>query len=110
MAANSPNFLSMPQLQLAFDKPRSRSSDPASSKMAAAEMERSGALGKQRQQVLEALRVHGPCTSAELAFRASLDRHAVARRLPELREMGLVFQGPIRNCSVGRPAVEWGVR
>jgi predicted transcriptional regulator len=87
--------------------PRARKSDPESSKAAAAELGCKGILSKQRQEVLEALRSCGPSTSAELAERSGLDRYLVARRLPELRDMGFIVQGEVRDSAVGRPAVEW---
>jgi predicted ArsR family transcriptional regulator len=97
-----------------FDDPlpahcRSRRTDPVSSKLAAEEMTQSGAIGRQQLEVLEALRKHGPCTSAELAFRSGLDRHLCGRRLPDLAKQRLVIQGAVRACSVGRPACEWRV-
>jgi predicted ArsR family transcriptional regulator len=97
------------QLSL-FDAPAhtlSRRTDPPSSAMAAAEMQLSGALSRQRRAVLDALKQHGPATSAELAARSGIGRYVCARRLPELRALNLVVQGKVRPCAVGRPAVEW---
>ena len=95
------------QLALDFDKPRARNSDPVSSHLAASALAASGVLSRQRRIVLAALKEHGPCTSAELAARSGLERHLTARRLPELREMNLAVQGPVRACSVARPGCEW---
>jgi hypothetical protein len=40
-----------------------------------------------------------------------LDRHMVARRLPDLKHDGLVEQGEMRTCKVtGRKAVTWRVK
>lgn len=97
----------MIQATFDFDSPKARRSDPASSRQAAAELEASGALSRQRREVLEALKRFGPSTSAELAQRSGLDRYTVARRLPELRKLNFVIQGEVRNSLVGRPAVEW---
>jgi hypothetical protein len=94
---------------------RSRNTDPDTSLGAAIEVEQTGVADSQRRAVLEALRgwflIHkaddGP-TSAELANDARMDRYAVARRLPELREGCLVHYGPKRLCRIHhRRAVTW---
>ena len=82
--------------------------DPISSHLAAAEITRNGLRGKQKLQVLEAVIESPGRTSAELAAWAGMDRYAVARRLPDLRQDGFVEQGPMRKCKVtGKPAVTW---
>lgn len=91
-----------------LEVPLSRRTDPASSSMAAAHMAESGALSRQRLEVLQAIREHGPGTAREIAQRAGLDRYAVSRRAPELRKAGLVIEGPVRDCTAGgRASVEW---
>lgn len=94
--------------QSLFEIPRARRSDPSTSHIAAERMRESGALGKQAQAVLEAVRNWPGCTAVEIAQRAQIDRHAVSRRLPELAKSNQVRRGPPRNCSVnGRPQSTW---
>lgn len=90
--------------------PAARNTDPETSHIAAEAITKSGVRAHQQRQVLAALREWPGCTSAELAQRASMDRYAVARRLPELVPTFAV-QGGARRCHVsGRPAVTWWAR
>jgi hypothetical protein len=79
-----------------------RNSDPCTSHDAAHELVASGAQAQQHEQVAAAVRRHPGLTSRELAFSAGLDRHMVARRLPELESDGLVVHGAPRICSMSR--------
>ena len=89
-------------------EPLAANRDPITSHLAASQLTQSGARGKQKQRVLEALRSYPGRTSAELALAAALDRYLVARRLPDLRSDGLAQQGAIRQCGVtGKQAVTW---
>ena len=89
-------------------RPLARHSDPQTSRMSAREHESSGRLNAQCVAVLEAVTARGGLTSAELAHAAGLDRYMVARRLPDLRERGLVANGEARRCGVtGRAAITW---
>lgn len=82
--------------------------DPETSHEAARELEASGALGRQRQEVIDALRRFPDSTSAELAKRSGLDRHLCGRRLPELEYLERVTRGEARTCTVsGRKAQPW---
>lgn len=96
------------QLPIAWQpKPLSRASDPSTSREAAA-----GASAKaacDRERCLRAVREHPGSTSHEIARYAGLDRHAAARRLPELRDVTAeVENGPARKCSVsGRMGITW---
>lgn len=81
------------QLSLDFNAPRARTSDPVSSRMAAAALESAGVLSAQRREVLEALKQHGPATSAELADRAGLCRFRCARRWPGACRVGTLWPG-----------------
>lgn len=76
----------MNQLALAFDPPRARRHDPATSQRAASKVERfaSGHFAK----IIDALRVPG--SYREIAARAGLEPVAVARRMGELERAGLV--------------------
>lgn len=82
-------------------KTLARSTDPQTSHEAAEKLVSSGALTKQMTLVLDVLRKHGPCTSAELAERSGLDRYVVARRLPDLQKRQRATKVTARVCSVG---------
>jgi hypothetical protein len=89
-------------------RPMSRRTDPQTSRIAAERLRASGALGKQAQALLEAVRTWPGSTAVEIAQRAQIDRYAVSRRLPELQRVGQVRRGPPRDCSVnGRPQCTW---
>lgn len=75
------------QLALTFDPPRARRTDPATSHRAARNA-RQFATGH-FALILGALE-SGPGTFKEIAERCGLERHAVARRLPELQQAGRV--------------------
>lgn len=99
--------------QLAIDlAPRhpARQGDPISSHQAAHEVVRSGLAEHQAGEVLEALCRFPWTTSRELAEYSGLDRYMAGRRLPELKEAGLVDRddGMKRKCRVaGRIACTW---
>ena len=85
-----------------------RHTDPVTSHMAAAEIEAGGKAQAQRETVLSALSAFPGCTSAEIAEYAKLDRHMVARRLPELRVSKQATKGNIRECRAhGTMAATW---
>lgn len=96
----------MNDLPLFAPRPLSRSTDPETSRAAA-----NGARGKaesDREKLLAAVRAKPGRTSAEIAVEAGLDRHAAARRLPELETSGEVVKGPVKVCSArGTKAVSW---
>ncbi|MBD7952687.1 winged helix-turn-helix domain-containing protein [Stenotrophomonas sp. Sa5BUN4] len=79
-----------------------RNTDPDTSHEAARDLVDSGTQAQQHAQVASALRQHPGLTSRELAFSAGLDRHMVARRLPELEAEGLAVHGAPRICSMSR--------
>ena len=84
--------------------PLARSSDPLSSHLAADEVTRSG-----RRALLAWLRGQTrPMTSAEIAVASGMDRHGVARRLPDLAHDGLEERCSMHDCGVtGRLAINW---
>lgn len=89
---------------------RAANADPATSHEAAAFVERTGLAAKQAAQVAEAVKTTPGLTSAELAVRHGLDRHMVARRLPECERDGLVRRGTPRTCgATGHRAMVWEV-
>jgi hypothetical protein len=92
--------------RLYADLPRSRSSDPRTSHEAADAIKASGRLASHQGIVLAAVRAFPGLTSAELALRCRLDRHEVARRLPELETAGKVRRGEPRLFN-GRRGVTW---
>lgn len=91
-------------------EPLSRNTDSLGSFKAADRLGRTGLGSRKRLAVYHALRQHQGSTSAELAQAAGLDRHDVARRLPELEKAGWVSRGGVRQCTAcGLPCVTWFV-
>lgn len=87
--------------------PMARVTDPLSSHEAASHLERIGAARAQREQALSAVKLHPGMTSKELACETGLDRHMLARRLPEIEKMNWVYAtgrrpnvGPLRWFEV----------
>lgn len=79
-----------------------RRNDPSTSKAAGKRVEKSGKAARQRELVLELVRDNPGKTSLELWQLSGLsDRYVCSRRLPELRERGLIFNGEDRKCTVG---------
>jgi hypothetical protein len=85
------------------------SADPISSHLAADELTSSGRRASQKAEIVSWLRTQErPLTSMEIAHAAGLDRHLVARRLPDIERDGLVERCAIRECTSGhRPAITW---
>lgn len=96
--------------------PIARDRDPVTSQLAAREVKESGMEDTQCEEVLAALRLSiqqtgDGVTSRELAALFSIDRYTVARRLPTLRERGLVTTDGMRKCGIsGRMAIVWKAR
>ncbi len=91
-------------------EPLSRSMDAVGSFQAGARTHKTGVGSRKRLAVYHALRSNQGATSAELAKTAGLDRHDVARRLPELARAGWIVRGRRRRCSVtGVECVTWFV-
>lgn len=85
-----------------------RTTDPSTSHQAAAAAERRGVAAAHRLLCLAAVTREPGLTAAEIAERVGLERHKPSRRLPELRDDGLVVNGPARLCSVqGRLSITW---
>lgn len=78
---------------------KSRRTDPVTSKLAAADNENSGNAASHRAACLVCVRNNPGLTAAEIAKIIGLERHEPSRRLPELRRMGLVVNGPARVCN-----------
>lgn len=76
--------------------------DPATSALAAARMDRTGARRRQVDQVVALVKAHPGCTSAELARISGLDRPMIARRLPDAAQPdGKLTRGDGKD---GRPS------
>lgn len=102
----------MPSLQ-----PHSRTTDPISSYEAFDNLEMSGKHKTDKEKVYKELKQYyrkiGLPTSAELAKWSGLDRHMVAKRLPDLYRDGLVERSVnrCRKCAVsGVTAYVWWVK
>jgi hypothetical protein len=91
-----------------IETPAARNSDPNSSHLAAAEVTITGRRYDHQQIVTDAVHKHPGLTSAELTKYTGLERHEVARRLPDAAVAGTVIRGAERRCtSSGRMAVTW---
>ena len=77
------------QLILDYARPLVRRSDPLSSHRAADKAERG--VKRQEQICEEAVRKEPGLTAAEIAQKCGLERHVPSRRLPGLRDRGLVL-------------------
>ena len=98
----------MIQAELFPQNPIARKSDPISSHLSAYEITASGIRGTQQTEIMFAAKKYPGRTSRELAGHTGLDRYIVARRLPELESVGLVYKGDARKCRVAdRMAVVW---
>lgn len=92
--------------------PRARHEDPISSHEAAAAIERTGRGDAQAALALAAVRTWPGRTSQELAHLMCMDRHAMARRLPELRADNHVRReepaSDTKPCAItGKRACRW---
>lgn len=99
-----------------IDAPMARTSDPFTSKLAAAQYTASGKLGKRQAQVLRLVVLYDGRTSGELSryfyhkYSGSIKCAAETphKRLPELERQGLVYKGEPRKCSdSGYMAAVW---
>ena len=91
-----------------------RTTDPAGSHDAAQHVARSGLANAQQSECLAAV-VRWPgrtaselCGNAQAKWGSKLTRYDYGRRLPELRERGLIRNGPARKCkATGMKAMVW---
>lgn len=89
----------------AFPFPRARTRDPMTSHLAAAQVT---TADSHYQAIHEALAGWGPMGKDEIAALAGLDPSQVARRLPEMRRLGLVgLTGETVQSRSGRQEREW---
>lgn len=91
-----------------FSQPRplSRASDPATSRSAANSAATKAKSDRERCLAVVLAHPEG-LTSEEIAREAGMDRHAAARRMPELEAVALVERGPVRRSVGGRDGVTW---
>lgn len=83
--------------------PAYRKSDPVTSRLAAELVTRSGKRKFQQELVLSIVREHPGLTSMELSKVSSKDRSMIARRLPDLRDAGLVWMSTKPQlCSINK--------
>ena len=98
-------------VELTYPHALARDTDPHTSHLAAADIERSGKAAHQRNIVLQALNRFAkdvPRTAAELAKIAWLDRYMVSRRLSELVKANEAVKRPSVMCPVrGKRSVAW---
>jgi len=88
-----------------FPFPRARNSDPATSHAAAAAVTTAAA---HYGLIHAALILFGPSGKDRIASLAGLDPSQVARRLPEMRRLGLVgLTGETVQSNSGRAEREW---
>ncbi len=88
---------------------RARKSDPLTSHEAAFKSEE-GKAESQRRRCLEYVRKYPGKTAAEIAAGTGLERHVPSRRLPELRDAGLIENREARPCAiVGSKSMTWAV-
>lgn len=85
--------------------PIARDSDPQTSHDAAANVTASGTRAAHCATILDAVKAHPDSTAGELAAITGIDRVEVGRRLPDLRNAGLVW-----NPGVSRVCGEMGTR
>lgn len=85
-----------------------RSQDPVTSHEAAHAMEVSGIAAAHRHRCLTAVETTPGLTAAEISEAVGLERHEPSRRLPELRDQGLIVNGALRICRArGRRILTW---
>jgi hypothetical protein len=82
--------------------PRSRTKDPSSSKRAEADAKRAGLMRGGRVVAMELVDKYPGRSSKQLAELGQTDRYLLAKRLPELRKMGLV-----RTTQIGHGDLQW---
>ena len=91
-------------------KKLARRTDPDSSHSAAENAVLENRVESQKNRLAKALEKHPGLTSRELAEVLRIDRHLVARRLPDLEKESppRSKKGDSRSCTIGnRQAVTW---
>lgn len=84
---------------------KARKTDPETSHEAARKVERKGKANAQRQKCEKQVRQYPGCTAAEYSESLGFLAH---KRLPELRQAGIIANGTDRKCKVtGQMAMTW---
>lgn len=83
------------------DFPRSRGSDPETSRLAEKDLRASGRLSEQRRIILQAVAADPGCTAREYDESEPFSEGMFHRRLVELERLGLVRRGEPRVCRIG---------
>lgn len=92
-------------------KPAVKNTDPSSSHEAERNITQSGKRLTQTQQVAELVKTFSGLTASELLAHTHFDRSQLARRLPDARQQGLIYNGIIRKSAVtGRNEQTWRVK
>ena len=87
---------------------RSRKSDPVTSHQAAEQIKE--AVPQHMDLIYQCLLEHGPLGKDGIARVTGLDPNQVARRLPEMKKMGVVEPtGQTVTSNAGRSEREWGL-
>jgi len=97
--------------RIANRAPLSAKRNPITSLLAAQDVTLSGARSAKKRRLVEFLRTcREPLTSFEVARALDLDRHDVAKRLPDAKRDGFLENGAMRLCRItGRLALTWRV-
>lgn len=93
-----------------MNEPRAlqRATDPETSRAAANLVENTGKAATHRAACLRRVNLYPGETAAEIAQATGLERHVPSRRLPELRDAGMVVPGAPRICKVqGTRSLTW---
>jgi len=91
-----------------IETPAARTNDPITSHHIAQKITSGGQRHSNMLAVIDAVCAHPGLTSAELAQYTPLERHEVARRLPEAARANAVVKGDKRQCSLtGNLALTW---
>ena len=95
-------------MQLLWDTPLHRRTDPPTSRAAAEGMVESGKIGSQEQIILDGIIHHPGLTAAELADYIPLRYDQLHKRTRGMVRKNLITEGPIRVCRKhGSSMVTW---
>jgi hypothetical protein len=91
-----------------IETPAARANDPITSHIASAKVTANNSRHTNMLAVIDAVYAHPGHTSAELAQYTDMERHEVARRLPEAARANAVLRGEKRECTLtGNLALTW---
>ena len=94
--------------QLDLWTPASRSSDPNTSREAEKSINKSGSRSTQCNQILVVVKGNPGAVSGEIADITGMGMHITSRRLADLKNKGIIFQGQPRTYEgSGRKQVSW---